>query len=88
MKFRPGDRVKVDSPLCKSGTIDGFDLALGGWRVYSDVFPASAGGLPYCFEEEVLTLLDDGSRPTPKPTRKKLVEVVEQGRRFYAMRET
>lgn len=77
-KFKPGDKVEVlGAGLHFSrGTVSHFDSAAKCWRVFSD-----GGQFPYYVDERHMALID----VVPKPTRKRLVEVVEGGKRFMRM---
>lgn len=84
MKFKKGDRVKVNSSLCPIGTVEEYDPGLDGYKVYSDESPAKLGGLPYCFSESDISYLDAGSRPRVgkmKSWRRKLDEGVAEAAR-------
>lgn len=80
--FQPGDRVEVNwGGEVFDATIRDKHQVEGYWIVDA---PGNNKRHGCAFHGGIMRLL---GQPT-KPTRKKLVEVVENGRRFYAMRET
>ncbi len=81
-----GAKVKINDPGCswhgREVEVVGFDPGVGMYRVEIQ------GGVGFMYQPpNNLTHVWADVVPTPTPKRKKLVEVVESGRRFYAMRE-